>query len=47
MQCFAGVQFAWIAISLITIPIFQYGIRRKAERQWHKEHDAPKAVKAA
>ena len=33
-----GVLFAWIGISLITLPTFQYLIRRRAEKQWARQH---------
>lgn len=37
-----GVQFAWIAISLITIPTFQYIKRRGEEKEWHKQQNKEK-----
>ncbi|KAF8557599.1 hypothetical protein OG21DRAFT_1406656 [Imleria badia] len=31
-----GVQFAWIAVSCITLPIFQWLARRRHVRAWHQ-----------
>ena len=31
-----GVLFGWIAVSLITIPLFQWYVRRKAVREWRQ-----------
>jgi len=31
-----GVLFAWIAVSLVTIPVFQTLVRRREVHEWHK-----------
>jgi hypothetical protein len=38
-----GVQLAWIGISLLTIPLFQWLVRRKHVKEWRektKQQDA-------
>lgn len=31
-----GVLFAWVAVSLVTIPLFQLYIRRKQIAEWER-----------
>jgi hypothetical protein len=38
-----GVLFAWIVISLITIPIFQKIVRNQQVNQWKKQRAAEQA----
>jgi hypothetical protein len=33
-----GVLFAWVAVSLITMPLFQLYVRRKQVREWQRSH---------
>lgn len=35
-----GVLFAWIGISLVTIPLFQGMVRRGQVRDWRRKIDA-------
>ena len=37
-----GVQFAWIAVSLVTIPLLQWYSRRREKRVWKIQRQAEK-----
>ena len=37
-----GVLFAWIGISLLTIPVFQTIVRKQQVRAWERQQQAEK-----
>lgn len=36
-----GVEFAWVAVSLMTLPLFQWFRRRQEVRAWHASRQSP------